>query len=124
MGVIKCRQMGVKLVRVVAPSHGAECEFELLEYAKLAVQFGRIRISTTEQQTHLHTGVVIGFVQDGSGYLRTEQGDLPIETGDVFVIPAGMPHVSLAKSDSQPLVELVIEINKMTDQQVAVGHSG
>ncbi|MFG1955621.1 cupin domain-containing protein [Micromonospora sp. NPDC048830] len=69
---------------------------------------------------HTHAGDQILIVTEGRGHIGRLGRDIPVDVGDVVVVPAGLPHYHGAGRDT-PMAHLTVLFGMRTD--LAGGHS-
>lgn len=57
-----------------------------------------------DQTAHTHPSVRVGMIISGRGYCKTEDGNLPLEVGSVFVLPPEELHSFHTEDDSLRIV--------------------
>ena len=59
---------------------------------------------STVQQPHTHPSVRVGIIAEGRGEAVLAERNAPLESGDIFVIPAGVLHSFRTAADSRMIV--------------------
>jgi quercetin dioxygenase-like cupin family protein len=70
---------------------------------------------------HTHAGDQLLIIVEGRGHIGTRRRDIPVEVGDVVVVPAGLAHYHGA-GDGSAMAHLMVLFGDATDVAEPHGH--